>query len=50
MGIITITLANGESYSKQFKGLPRFWKSVAMSLAPYGSDFRNCTFTKARVS
>jgi len=35
---ITLTLANGTTYSKEFATLPRHWRSVGLRLAPYGTD------------
>ena len=45
---IAITLRDGTSYSATSKRLPRYWKSAAMQLAPYGTDYRGCTFSRVR--
>lgn len=47
---IAVTLRDGTSYGKTYAKLPRCWKSTAMALAPYGTDFRGCTFTRVRSS
>lgn len=47
MVTITITLQDGSSYSKTYARRPRFWKSEALRLAPYGSDRQGCKFSIA---
>lgn len=41
---IGIVLADGTVYEKQVTTLPRYWKSVAMNLVPYGVSKQGCSF------
>lgn len=44
---IGIVLADGTVYEKTVSKLPRYWKSVAMALAPYGANKQGCTFFRS---
>lgn len=33
---LTLVLADGTTYSKNFRTCPRHWRSAALRLAPYG--------------
>ena len=46
---ISITLADGTTYSRTYPKLPRYWKSRAMDLAPYGTDMQGATFKRERI-
>jgi hypothetical protein len=46
---LTLTLANGETYTWTGRKLPRHWKSVLMQLAPYGTDYSGATWARKHI-
>jgi hypothetical protein len=46
---LTLTLATGTSYSRTVKRIPRYWMSLLMSDAPYGTNYRGATWTRERI-
>jgi hypothetical protein len=45
---IGVVLADGTVYEKTYPKLPRYWKSVALSLAPYGANRQGCSLFLVR--
>lgn len=46
---VSIILADGTRYSRSYPRRPRYWKSAAMGLTPYGTDYRGCSFELAWI-
>lgn len=46
---ISITLRTGETFSADCRRRPRHWKSAAMDLTPYGTDYRGARFKLERI-
>lgn len=47
---LTLTLADGATYTWAGGKLPRHWKSVLMQLTPYGTDYRGATWKREHTS
>ena len=46
---LTLTLANGETYTWTGRKMPRHWKSVLMQLAPYDATYLGAAFTRTHI-